>query len=131
MRRLAGTLRQWPRRRWITAAFAAPALAGLLAFTGRGHAWWGWPSVLLTTALAALILASYLPAPSSGQLVDVGCSPCAAVAAVAVLFAVLVRAGAPDNPTTAIIATLLLLAAVRQRLADAAACVAPRRSPPA
>lgn len=122
MRSLTGALRQWPRRRWITAALIAPALAGLLLATGRGTAWWGWPVLVFVAGLAALVLSSYLPAPGSRRLLEIGCSPCAVVAAGAVVVAVLVRAGAPDNPATAVIATLVLLAAVRQRLADAVAC---------
>jgi hypothetical protein len=130
MSSLANTLRRWPRRRWVIVALAASAVAGLLAFAGPGHAWWGWPSALLTTALAPLILASYLPMPGSGRLIDVGCSPCAALAGGAALFAVLVLVGAPDDPIMAVIAALALVAAVRQRLVDATACAAARRLPP-
>jgi hypothetical protein len=105
-------------------------VAALLAFIGPTHAWWGWPSLLLTTALAPLILASYLPGPGSRRLIDVGCSPCAALAGGAVLFAVLVRMGNPDSLIMAGIAALALVAALRQRLLDATACAAPRHPSP-
>ncbi len=123
---LTSSLRQWPRRRWVAAALTTPVLAGLLLATGRGSAWWGWPSVLLVAVPAALVLASYLPVPGSGRLLEIGCSPCAVVAAGAVAVAILARVGAPNNPASAVIATLVLLAAVRQRLADSVACAAPR-----
>lgn len=129
MRSLTGALRQWPRRRWITAVLAAPVLAGLLLATGRGGAWWGWPVAVLVAGLAALVVASYLPVPGSGRLLEVGCSPCAVVAAGGVAVAILARTGAPGSPATAVLAILVLLAAVRQRLADAIACPAVRRPP--
>jgi hypothetical protein len=126
---MIAALRAWPRRRWIAAGGAFPVLAALLAAAGRGAAgapasWWVWPWLLVTGGLAALVLASYLAGPGSGKLIEVGCSPCAAASALAVGGALLAHASAPGSPLMAVVATGLTLAAVRQRLTDAAACPA-------
>lgn len=129
MRGMIDTLRWWSPRRWITVSLSAPLLTWVILAAGQGHRWWGWLSALMIAMLAAVVLASYLPTPGSGRLVDVGCSPCAAVAGMAVLFAVLARVSAPGSAVTAVIAALVLVAAVRQRLTDAAVCATPPPSP--
>ncbi len=117
-------LRSWPRRRWVAAAVLVPAVTVLFAVAGRGtsQAWWGWPAAALTGVPAAMVLASYLPRPGAGRRLDVGCSPCAAVAALTVLLAVMARSAAPTDPTTALIGVVLVGAGLRQRLSDAAVC---------
>lgn len=128
---MIAALRAWPLRRWIAAGAAFPVMIALLVATGRGAgtapaAWWVWPWLPVAAALAALVLASYLAGPGSGKLIEVGCSPCAAAAALAVGGALLAHGSAPGSPLMAVIAIGLILAAVRQRLTDATACAAPR-----
>jgi len=127
-------LRAWPRRRWLAAAAAFPVLAFVFAAPG-GHGlpgawapWWTWPWLVITGALASLVLASYLAAPGTGKMIDVGCSPCAAAAGLALGAALFAHASAPASPFLAGVATLLAVFAFRQRLTDARAC--PAGQPP-
>jgi hypothetical protein len=127
------TLRHWPRRRWITMAVAAALAAALLAAGGGRDAWWAWAAVPLVAGLAALVLASYVPPPGSGRLVEVGCSPCAVAAGVAAAGAFLATLLSPTSPVATLVGTAVLAGATRQRLADAVACAVPPpgRSTPA
>ena len=119
-------MRGWPRRRWAALVAALPVLAVLFDAVGAssvgGSPWWAWPLVAVDALLAATVLSSYVPAPGSGRLVDVGCSPCATVAGLTVVLALMARSAAPADATMGAISALLLLAGVRQRLGDATAC---------
>lgn len=130
-------LRTWPRRRWLVTAAAFPAMTALFAATGRagqaggGTPWWTWPWLVIISILAATVLASYLAPPGAGKLIEAGCSPCAAAAALAVAGAVMAHASAPSSPFMAAVAMFLTALAVRQRLTDARACpTAPSAPPP-
>lgn len=120
--------RIWPARRWLAAMIAFPVmltLFGLVDLAGSsrdGTSWWMWPWLILTGVLAAITLASYLAPPGARKLIEVGCSPCAAMAATAVAAAVIAHASAPASPFMAIVALALTAFAVRQRLADARTC---------
>lgn len=128
---MSAGLRSWPRRRWLAAAVAFVVLAFVFAVAG-GHGlpgawapWWTWPWLAVTSALGSLVLASYLAVPGTGKMIDIGCSPCAAVAGLALGGALMAHASAPASPFLAGVATLLTVFAVRQRLTDASACPAP------
>lgn len=122
------TLRSWPRRRWLAAAVALPVMIALFGLTGQagsvhgGTPWWIWPWLIVTGFLAAVALATYLAPPGAGKLIEVGCSPCAAAAAIAVAGAVVLHASAPVSPFMATMAVALTALALRQRLADARTC---------
>ncbi len=95
------------------------AVAGLLA---HGAPAWAWAVTVLDGALGAGVLASYLPAPGSGRRLEIGCEPCATIAALGVVGALMLRASGPVDPTLAALSVFLLLAAARQRLTDTQAC---------
>ncbi len=121
------TLRGWPPRRWAAAGVVLAVLLALswVTLASYATAWWSLPAWAATAVLSAVVLASYLPAPGGGLRLDLGCTPCAAVAALTVLLAYMSRASAPEDPTMAGVALLLLAAGVRQRLAGGAACATP------
>lgn len=128
-------LRHWPRRRWLLAAAVFPVFVFMFAAAGGGLAaaaasWWIWPWLILIGALAGVVVASYLAPPGTGKIIDVGCSPCAVMAGLAVVGALLVHSNAPASPFMATVATVLTAFALRQRLTDATACATPRRAGP-
>lgn len=124
-------LRHWPRRRWFLAAGAFPVL--VFAFAAAGHgglpgttaAWWIWPWLLFNSALASVVVASYLAPPGTGKLIDVGCSPCATVAGLALAGGLLAYSSAPASAFTVTVATVLTVLALRKRLTDDRSCAAP------
>ena len=126
------SLRAWPRRRWAVVLVATPLLAvGYARASGMpSAALSGWWVVLdLVAALVgAAVVASYVPA--SGLRLDLGCTPCAAVAALS-LPAAAVAVGSNGallvGPALAVAVTLFGLT---QRLAQPVTCVTPRRTPP-
>ncbi|MHB1434053.1 MAG: hypothetical protein ACYCVZ_18300 [Streptosporangiaceae bacterium] len=131
--RIGTGLRTWPRRRWVAAGAAFPVLVIIFAVAGGGLAstastWWTWPWLILTSALASVVLASYLARPGTGKAIEVGCSPCAAAAGVALVAALMAHASAPASPFMAVVATGLTALALRQRLTDASSCPAPARA---
>lgn len=121
-RSLTGALRAWPRRRWAVVVLTWPAAAvalGTSAGAFSSHAeWWLWPALIVAGGLAALVVASYTPRPGGGRRLDVGCSPCAVVAALTLPLGALALASAPADPTMTAVAVVLLLAGAAQRLAD-------------
>lgn len=70
---LAGReLRHWPARRWLIAAGIAAAASTVLIAAGglagsadaaAAAAWWALPAALVGSALAALVIASYIDTP--------------------------------------------------------------------
>ena len=128
-------MRHWPRRRWLLAAGAFPVLVFVFAAAGGGLApaaasWWAWPWLILIGALSGVVVASYLAPPGTGKVIEVGCSPCSVMAGLALVGALLVHSNAPGSPFMAAVATVLTAFALRQRLADATACPAPRMPAP-
>lgn len=129
------TVRNWPRRRWLAFAVFAPAMGALFAGPGGALAngaatGWDIPALLITAILAGAILASYVPAPGSRRLLEVGCSPCAVVAAASVIFAFMIRSSSPGEGTMAAFSILVLLAGLGQRLNDAQSCTVSTPPPP-
>lgn len=124
-------IRSWPTRRWVVVAVLLLPATVLFGWVGGAgdptliHPAWSWPVATGYGLVSSLILASYVPAPGSGRRIEVGCSPCAVMAAVAVLAAILLRSADPTSGLRAALCGVVLLAGLRQRLADASSCAAP------
>jgi hypothetical protein len=124
-RDLVLTLRGWPPRRWVTAAVLTLPLALLYVWDGSAAGiWWSIPAAVLLGGLAALVLAAYVPLPGSRRILDVGCTPCSAVAGATVLGSFLFRDTAPLDPGLNLVAGLLLVFGLAQRL-NGGACGVP------
>ncbi|PRY51395.1 hypothetical protein BCF74_13610 [Knoellia remsis] len=109
---------RWPRRRVTATAVLTPALFAVLVAAGGGF-----PAAALWTVLVALVavaaaatLATYLPGPGKGRRPDLGCSPCAAMAAMTVLAAAWFLQAAPHQPSMAAAALAAVGFGLLQRL---------------
>jgi hypothetical protein len=115
-----------PPRRLVAVAALTPALTAFLAaVAGKTDTapTAGWTTLVGLVALAsATTLATYLPRPGAGLRLDVGCTPCASVAALSVVFAAVVLNSTPHDVPTAIVALGVAAFGVRQRLTDASTC---------
>jgi hypothetical protein len=127
-RRYAQFLAAWPLRRRLAVVVLAPVLFALMVVASGG---WvlatspGWTAlVVLIAASCAATLATYLPHPGTGLSIDVGCTPCAAVAAVSVLAAFIVLSSVPDGVSTAFLALGISAFGLMQRLNNPSACPA-------
>jgi len=125
-RRFADALAVWPLRRKIAVAALSPVLLVLMVAASGGWAMTtspGWTVLVVTIALAcASTLATYLPSPGTGRRPDLGCTPCAAVAAVSVLAAVAVLSSAPHDVSTAVLALGISGFGLMQRLNSPSTC---------
>lgn len=127
-REWAGALMAWPLRRRVAVAVLTPVMFIVsLAVTGG----WamaaapGWTALVAVVALAsAITLASYLPLPGAGLKPELGCTPCAAVAAVSVLASLGLLNSAPQEVPTALLALGVAAFGLRQRLANPSTCPA-------
>ena len=120
---LVPALRGWPLRRWVVAGALVLPLASLYASMGSGNAWWDLPVTLVEALLAAMIVASYVPFPGSGERIAVGCTPCAAVAGMTVLGSLAMRATDPWDGGIAVVAVLTLGYGVIKRVGAGSARV--------
>lgn len=125
-RRWAKARAAWPARRIVVVAVLAPALMVLLTAVAGGSASPpGWTAlaglVALTTAATA---ATYLPRRGAGARLDVGCTPCASVAAITVPIAVVVLTTSPHDVPSALLALGVAGFGLRQRLTDPSTCPA-------
>ena len=116
----------WPHRRWIAAGvLAVPLALGYASLPGQlTSAGWAVADVL-SGLLAAVVLASYVPGPGSGRVLEFGCSPCAVMAAAAVFGSLLLRSTSPLDAGIAVVATGLLGFGLLQRLTDVRTCSFP------
>ncbi|WP_146192316.1 hypothetical protein [Cellulomonas sp. WB94] len=116
----------WPPRRLVAVAVIAPALMVLLtAVSGDSVSPPGWTALAGLVALtAAATAATYLPRPGSGARLDVGCTPCASVAAITVPIAAVVLTASPHDVPSALLALGVAVFGLRQRLTDPSACPA-------
>jgi len=116
-------------RRIVAAAVLSPLLFVLLISVAGGWApgaTLGWTVLVALMALAgAATLASYLPRPGAGRKLEIGCTPCAAVAALSVLGAAAVLSTAPYDVSTAVLALVVVGFGLTQRLTNPSTCVAP------
>jgi hypothetical protein len=107
-------------------AVLSPALMALLAAVAGGTVTPpGWMVLAGLVALtAAATLATYLPRPGTGARLDVGCTPCASVAAMTVPIAVVVLSMSPHDVPSAALALGVAAFGLRQRLTDPSTCPA-------
>lgn len=141
-------LRMWPRRRWLAAAWAAVGFALVVAIPtdlidtpvfGREipPTWWAWPSLLVSSGLGGLLLATYVgrapvdegKAPRRGGWLGaaltyfaVGCPVCNKVALIALGSAGAIRWFEPVQPLLQVLAITLLGWALRTRLLGELSC---------
>lgn len=127
-RRYANTLAAWPLRRRMAVALTAPVMFGLMVAVSGGWAPAtspGWTALVAGVALVcATTLATYLPRPGAGLKPDLGCTPCAAVAAVTVLASFGLLSSAPHDVSTAVLALGVSAFGLVQRLNNPSTCPA-------
>ena len=126
---VANAAGSWPLRRIVAVAVLSPLLFVLLIAVAGGWAPGaplGWTVLVALMALAAATtLATYLPRPGAGRKLELGCTPCAAVAALSVLGAGAVLSTAPNDVSTAVLALVVVGFGLTQRLTNPSTCVAP------
>ena len=127
-RRYANALAAWPLRRRMAVGLIAPVLLVLMVATSGG---WAaatssvWTALVAGVALAcAATLATYLPRAGTGFRPDLGCTPCAAVAAVTVLASFGLVNSAPHDVSTAVLALGVSAFGLVQRLNNPSTCPA-------
>ena len=127
-RRYANALAAWPLRRRMAVGLIAPVLFVLMVAASGGWAPTtlpGWTSLVAGVALTcATTLATYLPRPGTGLRLDLGCTPCAAVAAVTVLGSFGLLNSAPHDVSTAVLALGVSAFGLVQRLNNPSTCPA-------
>ncbi|MEO8557298.1 MAG: hypothetical protein ABI474_11575 [Actinomycetota bacterium] len=127
-RTLARALAAWPMRKRVAVAVLMPLLLVLSVSAAGGWASatsYGWTALVILVALAsAMTLASYLPSPGTGLKLDLGCTPCAGVAALSVVASVVLLSSSPGDVPTAFLALGVAAFGLRQRLANPSTCPA-------
>jgi peptidoglycan/LPS O-acetylase OafA/YrhL len=118
---------RWPVRRRVAAAALAALLAVVVAVTsgwdvGRAPLWSA--LTLATIVLAALTLATYLPARGQGWRPDLGCGSCALVAGFAAGAGTWLAVSSAFDGGTASLGLALAGAALAKRLTDPVTCEA-------
>lgn len=129
---VAGWRAGWPLRRLVAAGVAWPVLFAVLVGVGGGwapSAAPGWTALVAAVALGgSATLASYLPQPGAGLSLELGCTPCATVAALSVLGAGAVLSTAPHDVSTAVLALVVVGFGLTQRLTNPSTCTTPSPS---
>jgi len=119
----------WPLRRIVAAAVLSPLLFVLFVAVAGGWAPGAplrWTVIVAVMALAAAAtLASYLPRPGAGRKLELGCTPCAVVAALSVLGAAVVLGSSPYEVSTAVLALVVVGFGLAQRLTNPSTCATP------
>lgn len=141
----------WSARRWLTTVAAAAAFVLVVAIPtdlidtpvfGREvpPTWWAWPSLLMSSLLGGLLVATYVRAPSqpnrtstrrggwAGGLLTyfaVGCPVCNKIVLVLLGTSGALTWFEPLQPVLQLAAVVLLGWALRARLRGAVACPAP------
>lgn len=146
---MIAALRLWPARRWLVAALSAAALVLAIGIPtdlidtgvfGREvpPTWWAWPALLVSSALAGLLVASYVVSPARtttdrattrGGWVGtaltffaVGCPVCNKIVLLALGTAGAMTWFEPVQPLIQVAAVALLAWALRQRLLGELSC---------
>ena len=117
-------LDSWPTRRRVAAAVLLPAVSAWFVVVGGSadvttSAGW-YALALVAAALGAGVLASYVPA--TGMRPDLGCTPCATVAALTVVAASIVLRNYGADLAGPLIASAILLFGLVQRLREPVSC---------
>ena len=141
-------LRQWPARRWLTALGAAVGFVLAVGVPtdlvdtpvfGREvpPTWWAWPSLLVSSALAGLLVGSYVAGPvaegdrgprrggwigSALTYFAVGCPVCNKIVLLALGSAGALTWFEPVQPLLQVAAVALLAWALRRRLRGQLSC---------
>lgn len=141
-------LTSWPGRRWLVALVAAVGFVLVVAVPtdlidtpvfGReiSPTWWAWPSLLVSSGLGGLLVATYVRAPAQpdqasrrrggwiGGLLTyfaVGCPVCNKLVLLALGSAGAITWFEPFQPLLQVAAVLLLLWALRSRLLGELSC---------
>ena len=151
-------LLSWPARRWGVAALATVGFTLAVAIPTDlidtpvfsreiPPTWWSWPSLLLSSALAGLLVASYVAVPGvvqpdvtatrrggwAGALLTyfaVGCPVCNKLVLLALGSAGALRWFEPVQPFLQVAAVALLLWALRARLLGEMTCPTTRPGEP-
>lgn len=142
------TLASWSTRRWLVAVGAAAAFVVLVAVPtdlidtpvfGREipPTWWAWPSLVVSSSLAGLLVATYVAAPQQAEVAAtrrggwlgafltyfaVGCPVCNKLVLVALGSAGAITWFEPVQPLLQLLAIALLAWALRRRLAGELSC---------
>ena len=123
----------WTSRRLVAVAVLSPVLFAIWVAAAGGWApgaGAGWDALVAVVALAAATtLATYLPQPGARRL-DLGCTPCAAVAALSVVGAAAVLSMAPHDVSQAVLALAIAGFGLTQRLTSPRTCATPRTMRP-
>jgi len=120
---------RWPRRRILVGVAVSPVVgAGLAAVGGGLPGPTGWTALVAVAALiGAATLASYVPMPGTGRRLDIGCTPCAVVAALTLVGAAGILGGSPHATSAAALAVGLVAFGLLQRMTDPETCPVPSR----
>lgn len=116
----------WPLRRRLAVAALPPTVFVVLNCffwgldRGNPRAWAA--LVALVGLVSAATLVTYLPSRGFGPRLDLGCTPCAAVAALTVPASVFVLSSAPHDVPTAVLAVAISAFGLLQRLNTPATC---------
>ncbi|WP_121257635.1 hypothetical protein [Nocardioides ferulae] len=146
---MIAALRLWPARRWLTALVSGAAFVLVVAIPtdlidtpvfGREvpPTWWAWPSLLVSSVLAGLLVGSYVANPVetptdrgsrrggwAGSLLTffaVGCPVCNKLVLIALGSAGAMTWFEPVQPLLQVAAVALLAWALRQRLLGELSC---------
>ena len=141
----------WPVRRWLVALGTAAGFVLVVAVPtdlidtpvfGREvpPTWWAWPSLLVSSLLAGMLVATYVRAPAQPDRASsrrggwvgafltyfaVGCPVCNKLVLLALGSAGAMTWFEPFQPVLQVLAVLLLLWALRSRLLGELSCAAP------
>jgi hypothetical protein len=127
---LLSALQSWTPRRRLALAALFPLVATWFVVVGRGSAAVSpgaeWYAVVGVAALlGAAVLASYLPV--SGRRLDLGCTPCATLAALTLVGATMALRSYGSEPVGPLVAIAVLLFGLTQRMSQPATCATPVR----
>lgn len=113
----------WPPRRFVAVAVAAPVLLVVPIARAMGSmtpAWIVVAGIVATTGAA--VLATYLPPPGAGARLQIGCTPCASIAALTVPISVALLSAPPYDLPSAFPAIAVTGFGLWQRLTDPQGC---------
>ncbi len=121
-------LEAWPRRRRAAAVLLLPLVAAWFVVVGgstQASPSAGWYVLVMVAAvLGAGVIASYVPVV--GRRPDLGCTPCAMMAALTVVGATVALRSYEADVAGPLVAGALLLFGLAQRMNQPATCATPQ-----